>query len=73
MKEICKSSENDALIFGLEAAGYDNMKGSERLRIAFKKHANRIISPNFTWHEDDDAFPEWGVYRQSSFCYCRLE
>ena len=53
VKEICKSSENDALIFGLEAAGYDNMKGSERLRIAFKKHANRIISPNFTWHEDD--------------------
>ena len=53
MKEICKNNENDALIFGLEAAGYDNMKGIERLRKAFSNHANRIISPNFAWHEDD--------------------
>jgi 1-aminocyclopropane-1-carboxylate synthase len=40
-------------IFGLEAAGYDNMKGTKRLRQAFKNHANRTISPNFTWDEDD--------------------
>ena len=53
LKSICQGQEEQNRMFGLDAAGYDNMKGTERLRKAFKNHVNRIISPNFSWHEDD--------------------